>query len=126
MTYKHLKLTDLPDQAPSFGVDSLEARVARSELGARSIGLTSYSVKPGRRLGFGHRHDQVEEIYAIILGTGRFKLNDDVVDVTAGDVVYCPPQVMREWEAGDDGLEVLAFGGHVEGDGDMIARWWDD
>ncbi len=124
MTYKHLKLTDLPDQAPSFGVDSLEARLARSELGAESIGLTGYSVKPGRRLGFGHNHDDVEEIYAITSGTGRFKLDDDIVEVAAGELVFCPPQVVREWEAGDEGLEVLAFGAHVQGDGNMFAGWW--
>ena len=126
MTYKHLNLRDIADQAPSFGVDSLEARPARTELGAESIGLTTYNVRPGRRVGFGHSHDSVEEVYLVVSGSGRFKLDDDIIAVAEGEVVYCPPQVIREWEAGDDGLEVVAFGGHAEGDANMFTGWWTD
>jgi len=126
MEFRHLKLTDIEDKAPGYGVDSLEARPARTELGADRIGLTSYRVKPGRRVGFGHRHETVEEIYLITSGSGRFKVDDDVVEVSEGEVVYCPPQVMREWEAGDDGLEVVAFGGHAEGDAKLEPGWWTD
>ena len=126
MTYTHLKLSDIADQAPGFGVDSLEARSARTELGADAIGLTSYKVKPGRRVGFGHSHDVVEEVYLVASGSGRFKLDDDVIDVGPGELVYCPPQVVREWEAGDDGLELIAFGGQAEGDATMRPGWWTD
>lgn len=99
MDFKHLKLSDIADQAPGFGVDSLEARPARTELGAQDIGLTSYSVKPGRRVGFGHSHDSVEEIYLVTSGNGRFKAHEEIVDVGPGEVVYCPPRVVREWDA---------------------------
>lgn len=126
MTYTHLKLNDIEDQAPGYGVDTLEARPARDALGASAIGLTSYRVKPGRRVGFGHNHDDVEEIYVVTSGSGRFKLDDEVVDVQAGDAIFCSPEVMREWEAGDEGLDLLAFGGHVKGDGDMKPGWWTD
>jgi quercetin dioxygenase-like cupin family protein len=126
MDFKHLKLSDIADQAPGFGVDSLEARPARTELGAQDIGLTSYSVKPGRRVGFGHSHDSVEEIYLVTSGNGRFKADEEIVDVGPGEVVYCPPHVVREWEAGNDGLEIIAFGGHAEGDGNMQPGWWTD
>ena len=126
MSYKHLNLNDIDDKAPSYGVDSLEARPARTELGAEAIGLTSYRVKPGRRVGFGHSHDAVEEVYLVVSGAGRFKLDDDVIDVAPGEVVYCPPAVVREWEAGGDGLEIVAFGGHAEGDGNMLPGWWTD
>ena len=126
MTYKHLNLHDIADQAPSFGVDSLEARPARTELGAESIGLTTYNVRPGRRVGFGHSHDSVEEVYLVVSGSGRFKLDADIIAVAEGEVVYCPPQVIREWEAGDDGLEVVAFGAHAEGDANMFTGWWTD
>jgi quercetin dioxygenase-like cupin family protein len=126
MDFKHLKLSEIEDQAPSFGVDSLEARPARTELGAQAIGLTSYTVKPGRRVGFGHSHDDVEEVYLVTSGSGRFKVDAEIVAVGPGEVVYCPPQVMREWEAGDDGLELVAFGGHIEGDANMRPGWWTD
>ena len=84
MNYKHLKINDIEDQAPSSGVDSLEARPLRSELGAEPIGLTDYRVKPGRRVGFGHSHDEVEEVYLVLSGSGRFKLDDDIIDVGRG------------------------------------------
>ena len=126
MDHKHLKLNDIEDMAPGYGVDSLEARPARTELGAETIGLTHYRVKPGRRVGFGHSHEEAEEIYLIASGAGRFKLDDEIVEVGPGEVIYCAPQVMREWEAGDDGLEVIAFGAHAEGDADMKPGWWSD
>ena len=83
-------------------------------------------MKPGRRLGFGHSHDSVEEIYLITGGSGRFKLDDEIVPVGPGEVVYCSPEVMREWEAGDEGLDVVAFGAHAEGDGNLRPGWWTD
>ena len=126
MDFKHLKLSDIEDEAPGFGVDSLEARPARTELGAETIGLTSYTVKPGRRVGFGHSHDNVEEVYLVTSGSGRFKVDAQIVAVGPGEVVYCPPQVMREWEAGEDGLELVACGGHSEGDANMQPGWWTD
>jgi mannose-6-phosphate isomerase-like protein (cupin superfamily) len=126
MAFKHLKLSDIADQAPGYGVDSLEARPARTELGAERIGLTAYRVKPGRRVGFGHSHDTVEEVYLVTSGSGRFKVDEEIVDVGPGEVVYCPPQVVREWEAGRDGLEVVAFGAHAEGDGNLQPGWWTD
>ena len=50
-----------------------------------------------------------------------------MLDVGARDVVYCPPQAMREWEAGPDGMELLAFGAHAEGeDTEMQPGWWTD
>jgi len=33
---------------------------------------------------------------------------------------------MRAWESGPDGLELLAFGDHVEGDAEMAMGWWAD
>lgn len=91
-----------------------------------AIGLTSYTVKPGRRVGFAHSHDAVEEVYLVVSGTGRFKLDDEIVEVKPSDVIFCQPQVVREWEAGDDGLKVIAFGSHAEGDGNMETDWWTD
>jgi quercetin dioxygenase-like cupin family protein len=126
MPYKHLTITDKTDQAPGYGIDSLECRPIRDDLGAEQIGLTHYRMKPGRRVGFGHNHDAVEEMYVVTAGAGRFKVDDDLVDVTAGDVLYCSPEVMREWEAGSDGMDVIAFGAHVDGDGDMSPGWWTD
>jgi len=60
-------------------------------------------------------------------GLSGLQLGDDVLEVGPRDVVYCPPQVTREWEAGPDGMDVLAFGAHAEGgDAEMARDWWTD
>jgi mannose-6-phosphate isomerase-like protein (cupin superfamily) len=125
--HKTMSLDDAEDMAPKYGMgDTGQTRFLRKDLGAEGIGLANYKVNPGQRTGFGHRHAECEEMYVVIAGSGRFKLDDEIIDVAVRDVVYCPPATMREWEAGPDGLELLAFGHHAEGDGDMQQGWWTD
>jgi mannose-6-phosphate isomerase-like protein (cupin superfamily) len=126
--YRKVNLGQVEDSAPKFGMDEVqEARFARGALGAESIGLAYYKVKPGKRLGFGHHHDEVEETYLVLSGSGRFKVDDDVVEVVARDALYVPPAAVREWEAGDDGLEMVAFGAHSDAEqGHMQPGWWSD
>jgi quercetin dioxygenase-like cupin family protein len=129
MTTQHatMSLDDAEDIAPKFGMSDMgEARFLRKPLGAEGIGMANYRLNPGSRVPFGHRHSDVEEVYVVLAGSGRFKLDDDIVDVAARDVVYCPPGVMRAWEAGPDGLELLAVGHHAEGDGEVVQGWWSD
>ncbi|WP_354701609.1 hypothetical protein DSM112329_01934 [Paraconexibacter sp. AEG42_29] len=127
MTTTHTisNLDDADDLAPGFGMaDMGEARFPREALGAERVGLGHYLMRPGRRVGFGHRHDVSEEIYLVLAGSGRFKLDDEIVDVGPRDMVYCPPATVREWEAGPDGMEVLAFGGHAENESHMDPGFW--
>ena len=127
-TYKKLNFSDVKDLAPEYGMgDVCEARFARGALGAESIGVTRYRMKPGRRVGFGHSHPQSEETYVVLSGSGRFRVTDDVFDVGPLDIVYCPADTMREWEGGPDGMELLAFGTHTEGeDTAMKQDFWVD
>jgi quercetin dioxygenase-like cupin family protein len=126
-SYAKLNLKEVKDLAPDFGMAEMgEARFARNAVGAERIGLSHYRMNPGRRVGFGHRHGQSEEIYVVLAGAGRFRVEDEVFDVSERDVVYCPPDAMREWEAGPDGLELLAFGGHADNDTEMKRGWWTD
>ena len=126
-SYKKVNVQDVKDLAPDFGMGEMgEARFGRQSVGAEAIGFAYYRMNPGRRLGFGHRHGESEEMYMILGGSGRFKVEDDVFDVTPKDVVYCRPGAMREWESGPDGLELLAFGSHVENDAEMQREWWTD
>ena len=129
MTTRHAmtNLDAAPDLAPEFGMSEMgEARFIRDALGAQHIGLSRYRMNPGRRVGFGHRHGVSEEMYVVLAGSGRFKVDDDTFEVGLKDVVFCPPAAMREWEAGPDGLELLAFGGHAEDDAEMQPGWWTD
>lgn len=115
------------DVAPEYGMGEMgEARYLRDALGAERIGLGLYRMNPGRRVGFGHRHTESEEIYVVLAGSGRFKVEDEIFDVAVKDVIYCPPAAMREWEAGPAGLELLAFGGHAENESEMQPGWWTD
>ncbi len=125
-TYKKLNFSDVKDLAPDYGMAEMgEARFARGSLGAEGIGLTRYRMNPGRRVGFGHSHPQSEEAYVVLSGSGRFRVQDDVIDVGPLDIVYCPIDTMREWEAGPDGMELLAFGAHTEGENtEMNREFW--
>jgi mannose-6-phosphate isomerase-like protein (cupin superfamily) len=128
MSYTIKNLRDVEDSAPKFGFDSVqEARFAWSDLEAERTGLSFHRVKPGCRQGFAHRHEEAEEIYVILSGTGRLKLDDDVVDVKPLDAIRVAPAVLRSFEAGDEGLEILATGARHEGDGEIVAEpsFWD-
>ena len=88
--------------------------------------MANYRMNPEQRIGFGHSHGESEEIYVVLAGSGRFKIEDEIIEVGPKDVVYVPLGTMRAWESGADGLELLAFGHHVDGDAKMEQGWWTD
>lgn len=116
MSYTKINLEQVEDQAPGFGIESQTARFARKDLGAEHIGMAHYEIKPNGAFTFGHRHKTMEEMYVVVSGGGRFRVDDDVLDVAPRDVVYVSPESWRIWEAGPDGMELLVFGAHAEGD----------
>jgi mannose-6-phosphate isomerase-like protein (cupin superfamily) len=125
--YTLKRLTDVADSAPRFGFeDHQEARFATRDLEAEQTGVSHHRVKPGMRQGFAHRHENAEEVYVVIGGSGRVKLDDDIVDLQRLDALRVAPRVTRQFEAGPDGLEVIVFGPHHEGDGDLVPDWWKD
>jgi mannose-6-phosphate isomerase-like protein (cupin superfamily) len=125
MSYRKKNLRDVDDSAPRFGLsDTQEARFPRSDLGAAQTGINFLTLKPSKREAFAHRHRTAEEIYVVLAGSGRVKLGDDLVELLPLDAVRVSPGVARSFEAGPDGLEVLIFGPHVEGDSEMVADFW--
>lgn len=125
--YGHVNLRDVEDMAAKFGLGEVgEARYVREDVGAVETGLSWYRMNPGKRGGFGHRHEAVEEIYVVVGGSGRVKVDDDILDLATHDVVRVAPAAVREFEAGPDGMEVLATGAHRPGDGEMVSDWWTD
>jgi len=125
--FTHTKLTDVKDSAPEFGMDDvLEARFAKDALEAERTGVSHERLKPGERTPFGHRHDEAEEVYVVISGSGRLKLDDEIVAVERLDAIRVSPEVVRAFEAGPEGLEVLAVGARHDGDGETIPGWWSD
>jgi len=125
MSYAKKNLRTVEDSAVRSGLsDTQEARFPRKDLGAEQTGMNLLTVKPGQREAFAHLHHEAEEIYVVLSGAGQVKLDDELVDLTPLDAVRVGPGVARCFEAGSDGLEVLIFGPHVEGDSEMVDDFW--
>jgi mannose-6-phosphate isomerase-like protein (cupin superfamily) len=120
---------DVEDQAPKFGyAPNLESRFARIPLGLKNSGLSHFKIAPRFRVPFGHKHTEQEEIYLVLEGSVRVKLDDEIVELGAWDAVRVPCDVMRGMEAGHDGAEILAFGAPNTDNSDieMVRDWWND
>jgi mannose-6-phosphate isomerase-like protein (cupin superfamily) len=123
--YTKISLDDVEDAAISNGLGHRwEARVAREPLEAEETGLTHFRLRPGQRSPFAHRHRDAEEIYLILQGTGKIKLDDEILEVQPRDAIRVAPQVARAFEAGADGLEFLATGPHHPSDGEPVDDPW--
>ena len=122
MGYTIKNLRDVDDVAPRFGFDTIqEARFPRRELDAADTGLAYHVIKPGQR-GGAHRHEAAEEIVVVLAGSGRINLDGEIADLRPLDAVRIAPEVVRAFEAGSDGLEILVFGAHHEGDGELLTE----
>lgn len=111
------------DSAPG-----IEGRFGRKHLGSRDLGVSLFRYAPNLRSPMGHSHREQEEAYVVVGGSGRVLLNDEVLDLRQWDVVRVAPEVVRAFEAGPDGLDVIAVGGPkpVEGDGVPGTAAWPD
>ena len=127
MSYTIKNLLEVKDSAPDFGIaDKQAARFATEPLDAEQTGFAHISVKPSQRQPFAHRHDAGEEVYVVIAGSGRIKIDDDVEDLNKLDAVRLSPGSTHQVEAGQDGIEFIAFGPHHENDGELIHEgFWD-
>lgn len=122
-TKKHLR--EIEDSAVRYGLsETQEARFARRDLAAVQTGITYLRIKPRRREAFAHRHREAEEIYVVLAGSGRAKLDDELIDLIELDAVRVGPGTTRMFEAGPDGLEVLIFGTHIDGDAETVPDFW--
>jgi hypothetical protein len=112
VSYTHLNLSrDVEDMAPQFQMgDGIEAHFARKALGLEKSGLAYFKLGPDYVLPFGHKHDEQEEIYLVLSGSARVKLDDEEIELKPLDAVRIPPGVMRGMAGGPDGAELIAFG----------------
>ena len=121
---------DVPDVASNFsGPDELEFRHASKALGLAESGLTFQHLPPGYRFSIGHTHKRQEEVFVVVGGSGRMKLDDEVIDVGKWDAVRIPPGTWRGYEAGPDGLDLLISGAPHLGenprdDVEGARDWW--
>lgn len=122
MSYTIKNLREVENVAPKFGFEAVqEARFAHTELDAESTGLAFHIVKPGCRQAFAHRHQQAEEIYVVLSGSGRVKLDEEVREIGKMDAIRVAPAVTRSFEGGPDGIELLVCGPRHAGDGEIVS-----
>jgi mannose-6-phosphate isomerase-like protein (cupin superfamily) len=123
---------DLEDIGAVFdGPPDLEFRAATKPLALERAALSYQYVPPGYRFPYGHTHATQEEVYVVVRGGGRIKVDDEIVELSEWDAVRVPPGAWRGYEAGPDGLELLVVGAPNLGDdprGDVEGRrhWWPD
>ena len=120
---------DVDDQGPNFGFEGkMEARMARVPLELEQSGVSLLGLAPNFRIPFAHRHKTQEEVYVLIRGSVRVKLEDEVVDLKPYDALRVHKDTTRGFEAGPEGAEMIAVGApHTgPGDADMVNDWWTD
>jgi mannose-6-phosphate isomerase-like protein (cupin superfamily) len=120
-----VNLDEVKDMAPDFGLgDTGESRFARGPLGAVGLGVSLQRLRPGVRQSFGHSHHRDEEVYVVLAGSGRAAIDDQVRGIRRLDAIRVAPGSTRAFEAGDEGLELLALGTHHAGDAELEPGFW--
>ena len=87
--YTVLNLKEVDNQGSNFGIpeDSYTFRMARVPLGCENSGVSHVWMAPGYRQPFGHKHKRQEEIYVLVNGNMRAKLDEDIVELKPWDAV---------------------------------------
>ena len=123
-----VNLHGVENQAPNFGMpDEMQARFARTPIGGETLGLSLFTLAPGFRIPFGHKHVTQEEVYVVIRGSARIRVEDEVVELGELDAIRFDRDTMRDVEAGPDGVDYLAFGAGTDpAEVEMVQGWWSD
>jgi quercetin dioxygenase-like cupin family protein len=109
------------DRAPG-----IEGRFARKHLDSRDLGISLFRYAANLRSPVAHSHREQEEAYVVVAGSGRVLLGEEVHDLRQWDVVRVAPEVVRAFQAGPEGLDIIAVGGPKPegGDGVMGPAAW--
>jgi quercetin dioxygenase-like cupin family protein len=114
-----VNLLEIEDSAAGR-MEGVEGRFGRKHLGSRDLGVSLWRYAPNLRNPMAHSHREQEEAYVVIDGTGRIRLDDEIQDIRKWDVIRVAPGVVRAFEAGPDGLDVIAVGGPRPEGGDGV------
>ncbi len=125
--FTRTNLKDIENSAGDRGPD-LEARFGRRHLQSQHLGVSYFRYGPGFKTSSGHRHREQEEVYVVIGGSGRMRLDDEIIELREWDAVRVAPAVTRAFEGGPNGLVLLAIGADRPegGDGEMVHDFWTD
>jgi quercetin dioxygenase-like cupin family protein len=100
---------DLRDVSPDDV--AIQWRFARDALGSPELGVSRFTYEPGARMPWAHSHRAQEEVYVVVAGSGRASLDGEVIELGPWDALRVAPSVVRSFEAGPDGLDLLCIGG---------------
>jgi mannose-6-phosphate isomerase-like protein (cupin superfamily) len=110
-TYTIADLEELEGEGPGGNV-----RKVRRALGARAFGCNYFTLPPHAE---GRQHDHAdggqEEVYFVVRGSGRMRIDGEEVELVPGRFVRVDPAATRMPVAGSDGLEFLTVGAPLEG-----------
>jgi mannose-6-phosphate isomerase-like protein (cupin superfamily) len=128
--YTIQNLNEVQNQGENFGInpDELQLRMAKDPLECQNAGISLLRLGPSYRIPFGHKHKTQEEIYVLVKGSARMKIEDETVDLQPMTAVRVDPGTMRGFEAGSEGADLIAIGAPKTGpgDGDIVQGWWSD
>jgi mannose-6-phosphate isomerase-like protein (cupin superfamily) len=115
---------DLRDVSPQDA--PMQWRFARDALRSPELGVSRFTYEPGARMPFGHRHGEQEEAYVVVAGSGRAKLDEEIVELNEWDVLRVAPAVIRSFEAGPEGMDLICIGGRRPegGDNEGFPDFW--
>jgi mannose-6-phosphate isomerase-like protein (cupin superfamily) len=125
--YSIVNLLEIDDSVGGR-VSGLEGRFGRKHIGSRDLGISHFRWAPDVRSPASHSHREQEEAYVVVTGSGRIRLDDAIRDIGRWDVIRVAPEVVRGFEAGPEGLEIIAIGGPKPegGDGVLSETPWPD
>jgi mannose-6-phosphate isomerase-like protein (cupin superfamily) len=128
--YTVQNLKEVQNQGENFGLnpDEMQLRMAKDPLECENAGVSYLRLGPGYRMPFGHRHKEQEEIYVLVNGSARMKVEDEIVDMQPLTAVRVAPETMRNLEGGSEGADLIVIGAPKTGpgDGDIEPGWWSD
>jgi quercetin dioxygenase-like cupin family protein len=124
----HFSTVNLLEVEDSVGdrAPGIEGRFARKHMDSRDLGVSLFRYAANVRSPMAHSHREQEEAYVVVAGSGSVLLDGEVQELRQWDVVRVAPEVVRAFEAGPDGLDIIAVGGPKPEDGDGVmgvAAW---
>jgi mannose-6-phosphate isomerase-like protein (cupin superfamily) len=126
--YSVQNLKEVENQGERFGInpDEMQLRMGKDPLECKNAGVTYLRLGPGYRVPFGHRHKEQEEIYVLVNGSARMKIEDEIVEMQPLTAVRVDPGTMRNLEGGSEGADLIVIGAPKTGpgDGDVVPGWW--
>ena len=124
-TLRNLR-NDVDNAAEQYGMGpDLETRFGRKALDVEGGGFSYQRMAPNYVLPFGHRHGNHEEVYLVLSGSGRAKLDGEVHELKQWDALRVGSPVTRGFAAGPDGMELLVIGFGAGGDAEMVDGYWE-